>query len=342
MNTRRSPLPHNTQCNRYGLQHLWWLVITMLLVGGCEARLDLSGVEQELEQVVRRADQLLAIQRSAADTLVVFGNNGLILRKVSATEQWQRAQLTPEKPNFVDATTCPDGTLAGLSYERGLWHSQDDGVTWTYAAIPLEEDLQAITCTANNTLWLVGSFSSLINTPDRGVTWIDLSLGEDAMLTSITFTSADQGFAAGEFGVFLTTQDGGANWQQTDPIQNDFYPLALYFEDAMRGWAGSLNGLIMTTTDGGQTWRKQTTETHAPIYGFIDTSAGLLAVGNQSTLLALNRDRWLRRPVPTEIPAYLRAGIVLENTLFIIGGKGTLLALPLDATLSSPLASAAH
>lgn len=315
-------------------------MITTLLVGGCEARLDLSGVEQERDQVVRRTDQLLTIQRSAADTLIVFGNNGLILRKVSATDQWQRTQLAPEKPNFIDATTCPDGTLASLSYERGLWHSQDDGVTWTHAAIPFEEDLQAITCTANNTLWLVGSFSSLINTSDRGATWIDLSLGEDAMLTSITFTSADQGFAAGEFGVFLTTQDGGANWQQPDPIQNDFYPLTLHFEDAMRGWAGSLNGLIMATTDGGQTWYKQITETDAPIYGFIDTPAGLLAVGNQSTLLTLNQERWLRRPVPTEIPTYLRAGVVLANTLFVVGGKGTLLALPLDATLRSPLASA--
>lgn len=108
----------------------------------------------------------------------------------------------------------------------------------------------------------------------------------------------------------------------------------------MRGWAGSLNGLIMATTDGGQTWYKQITETDAPIYGFIDTPAGLLAVGNQSTLLTLNQERWLRRPVPTEIPTYLRAGVVLANTLFVVGGKGTLLALPLDATLRSPLASA--
>lgn len=303
---------------------------SVLLLGACEARLDLSGVEQTLNQAVRRTDQLMVLER-VGEQLIVLGNDGLLLRRGAASELWQRQQLERDgvHPDFIAGALCGDGSLVALSYQAEVWQTHDGGDSWHIESLPTEEDVQDIECTADNQLWVVGSYSTLLHRAAAGSEWQQSSLQEDAMLTAVTFASIEHGYAAGEFGLLAVTEDGGANWRVVDPIGEELYPLAVYFDAEDNGWVGGLQGVIMHSEDGGKSWQRTETPTESPIYNFLMVGERLLATGDQGTVLQWLNGRWQRVETP-ETPTYFRAGIAVSpHQALIAGGWGALLSISL-------------
>lgn len=306
------------------------VVAAVALLAGCEARLDLSGVEQTLNQPIRRTDQLMVLEQ-VGDRLLMLGNNGLLLSRATEGELWQREQLGEElHPDFISAAVCGDGSLVALSYQADVWHTSDEGVSWQSYPLPTEEDVQDIECTAANELWVVGSYSTLLHSSGVGQAWAESSLEEDAMLTAITFTSASEGYVAGEFGLLAATADGGASWGVLDPVGDELYPLAVNFDGAGGGWVGGLQGVIMRSQDSGQSWERTATPTESPIYNFLTVGGQLLATGDQGVVMAWQDGAWSKLATP-DIPTYFRAGVALDGQRALIaGGWGVLLPLSLN------------
>lgn len=321
------------QSMKGALSKLVSVVIVLSLASGCEARLDLEGVENTLKQSVRRTDQLLSIEQLSDGSLIMFGNDGLLLTKSIGNQDWHRTQLRQDNisPNFIDSTVCNDQTIVALAYENQLWVSSDNGANWTTQVIPTQENLQAVDCTSTGDIWVVGSFSTLMKTEDRGLNWTTNSMQEDSMLTQVSFISENTGYAVGEFGLLLKTEDSGANWELLDPISDDFYPLAAYFQDDQNGWVGGLQGVIMKTIDGGRSWQRQVVNSEVPIYNFV--SAGVMyATGDRGTVLKNSGNEWNPVDVP-EIPTYYRTGVVLDdNSMLLAGGWGVLTTVSLNNT----------
>ncbi|MCC7258648.1 MAG: hypothetical protein IT486_09765 [Gammaproteobacteria bacterium] len=300
---------------------------TAILLGACEAPLNLDGVQRQEATPIRRSDMY---QEAAANerALVVVGNHGLVLRSTDAGQNWQRQEL-PGWPSLIDVTACPDGRLAALAAESQMIVSADDGQTWTTHPLATEESPQGITCDPANRLWVVGSFSTIMFSADGGENWQDRSTGEDTIFTTIQFIDATHAVVFGEFGSNVHSTDGGETWTPGTPLPNEFYAQDTLFLDGATGWVAGLAGQILHTADGGATWALQKSPVPVPIYGFTRLGADVYAVGGEGVLLRQQAGEWVRiehgQPVRQLLRVLQPVGV---DRLLIGGAAGALYVVP--------------
>lgn len=302
-----------------------FLMGVIALVSGCEAKLDLSGVEATKTKSSARYDHYQAMAQSDK-AIVLIGNRGVLLTSKDKGNSWTR-QILPGSsavslPTLIDVDVCPDNHFVVLDADRKVWISDANGEAWTSKDITTEEEVLDLTCDQNGTLWVVGSFTLIMDSRDGGASWTDKSIAEDAMFSRIQFVDGQNGVVTGEFGSVYKTKDGGESWEAANMIPNEFYPMASLFITAEEGWVGGLQGIIFHTSDGGQNWIRQETGTKAPIYTMFVVGTETYAIGEQGTILTLSGNRW--QPVKADLGfGYLRAALAMENGAFIVaGGSG--------------------
>ena len=302
-----------------------YAVALPIFLTGCEAPLNLEGVDKELEKQVRRTDQFQGI--AVNDTaLVAVGADGLVLTSPLNGLNWQRHEVSGA-PAFVDVAVCPDQSFVALSMDQQVWSSRDNGQSWTASKLPTPEDVLDLTCAPDNSIWVVGSFSTVLNSADQGKTWSENTLNEDAMLTGIQFLDNSTVLVTGEFGLVARSDDGGQNWNVPEYIPNDFYTQSAHFPSVEQGWVAGLSGQIMYTEDGGMTWTQQVTPTESPLYGFYQAGDRLFAYGDHATVLEYTGSDWKRIPNP-KMPVYIRDAVQLKSgELLMAGGFGSLYTL---------------
>lgn len=309
------------------LLHAAAVLLALSVLAACEAPLQLDGVEQRLAEPIRRSDQFQAASANDS-TIVVVGNQGLVLTSADEGNSWQRSEL-PDWPALIGVTSCPDGSFAALAAEGLVWVSVDDGASWTPHAIDSEEAPQAISCDPQNRIWVVGSFSSIFWSADTGASWDFTSLDEDLILTNVQFVDAQIAYITGEFGTVLKSTDSGATWERLADLEDSFYPHAMYFEDPDRGWLVGLQGHVLFTADGAQTWSLQPTGTRAPLYGIERAGEDLFAVGGEGTVLRHHGQQWTAIDHGKPILLYLRPVLAVgQDRLLVAGQAGALYVLP--------------
>jgi len=294
-----------------------------MAIVGCEAPLDLQGVEQVSKMPVKRFDRFQSVAKKG-DTIVVVGFNGTVLVSNDGAEQWKRQDL-PGALDLIEVVACDDGSFAVLDATRKIWISADSGNSWDSKNIDTEETVTTLTCGTDNKLWVGGSFTSIFSSDDRGESWKTSSLDEDAMFTSIQFLDENYGVASGEFGMVIVTNDGGETWEIGPSIPNDFYPESTLFLDRDNGYAVGLNGKILKTIDAGASWTYEDSGTDVPLYGMTMHGEDLYVVGEGGIMLRLKDDHWesFQHGKPTR--SYLRSALsVNDQQLLIAGGAGAL------------------
>lgn len=299
------------------------LLGALALLAGCEAPLDLSKVEEELAKPVHRYDQFKALARNDAVVMAV-GDYGAVVTSRDEGQSWQRHTL-PDRPALVSVSACPDGGFAVLDTRRGVWLSDADGANFERREADTREVLTSVTCAPDGTLWLTGSFSTLVSSGDRGETWQETTQDEDLQFSVLQFFDADHAVVVGEFGGFMTTSDGGASWERGPDIPNEFYPLGMYFRDRDTGWVAGLGGTILATGDGGETWTEQQTPARVPLYRVVAVNGHVYAMGDSGTLLTLEEGRWVRAPNAPELLSYLIDAVRLDDGRFLVAGGGGML-----------------
>lgn len=323
--TSRSP--SNARA-RAGWQTAAGMILCLFGLAACEAPLNLSAVEKNLQEPVRRSDQFQAAAAQGG-MLVVVGNQGLILVSADEGSTWQRTKL-PDWPALIGVAGCPDGTFAALAVEGQVWVSPDRGASWLPKSLDTEEIPQHIACAPDNRLWVVGSYSSIFWSENAGETWDNTSLDEDLIFTNIQFVDADTAYITGEFGAVLKSTDGGETWDRLDDLQDGFYPQAMYFADVDRGWVVGLQGQVLHTADGGLTWDAQHTGTRAPLFGIAPAGPDLYAVGGEGTVQRRQDGHWTSVDHGKPILLYLRVVLpVGSDRLLVAGQAGALYVLPL-------------
>ncbi len=298
-------------------------VMFVLLNMGCEAPLNLAGIEREESLITHRFDQFQASARNQRSVIVV-GSSGVILSSADNGESWHRNELQG-KPTLVGVSACTNGKFVALSAERQLWLSEDDGANWQSHSIETEESLTTLTCAPDNTLWLGGSFSTLMSSQDPAKGWETFSLGEDAMITAIQFVDRQHAFALGEFGLVLHSNNNGQNWQLMEPLPNELYPQAALFQSLEVGFVVGLNGKILSTQDTGRSWVFEKTDTEKPLFGLGMLDGELYAVGENGVLLHRGKKQWMTIPHHNQARSYLRSIQPLdEHQLLLAGGGGAM------------------
>ncbi len=299
-----------------------------LALAGCEAPLNLEGVDREMQKVSHRFDQFQAVAQSN-NRVVVVGAAGAILSRDHGDSEWTRTDLAPT-PSLIDVAACGDGSFVALAIDRQVWVANSDLTQWQAIAIPTMEEVLAIDCRADGSYWVTGSFSTILSSSDGGQNWHENSLGEDAQLTTIQFLDNNTGYAGGEFGVFLKTEDSGTSWNNVEYLPGEFYPQDSFFRDANEGWAVGLNGAIFYTSDGGNSWQSQDSGTRIPLYGIDGDANHLFAVGESGIVLQHRNGQWQPKHYDGGVLAYLRGVTISGQQLIIAGGNGASMTLPLN------------
>ena len=296
----------------------------------CQAPLRLDGVEKQGKQPVQRFDAYQVAAQIDKRTLAVLGNNGVVLEyDLGKSGEPKRFTVGAERgfdtPSFMAATRCPSGRFFALAFDGGVWERQSAG-EWRENKIDTTESVQDIACTADDTLWVSASFTTLFKSVDHGKNWTETSRDEDAAFTQLSFPDPMIGFAVGEFGFLLKTVNNGQSWTQVRGISEDFYPLSTRFISSEEGWIGGLQGAIYHTLDGAQSWQKENADSIAPIYNIVETNSGMMAVGNFGTVLRRQANgHWVGVGQDTiKSRGYLRALAVVgkSNPQVFIAGQG--------------------
>lgn len=305
---------------------LLFLLLLTLALSGCEARLDLTGVNAQLARPIHRADLFQAAARHQ-DSVVVVGGMGVVVYSTDRGANWQRAIL-PGKPFLVDVATCPDGRFHAVEKTDGVWTLQSDG-GWLRQALPEMTEPQALACDPSNVLWVIGGFSTILHSADGGSSWESWSLEEDLYLTTIQFVDREHGVATGEFGTVLLTADAGATWNRASDLPDSFYPQDAWFNSPESGWVVGLSGTIWRTDDGAESWRLAESGFKTPLYGIGGFGNSLVAVGDNSSILyyRLGDPQWSSLTEATLSRTYLRGVTALGGGDFIVAGGGTLFAI---------------
>lgn len=297
------------------------LVYLGTILTGCEAPLDLSGVNDQLAQPTQRSDLFQAAARHR-DTVIAVGGMGTIVQSLDGGGNWQRTTL-PGKPFLVDVTVCPDGRFHAIDNVDGIWSLQGDG-RWARQALPAITEPQAMTCDTANVIWVVGGFSMIAHSADAGASWETWSLDEDIYLTTIQFVDQHHGIVSGEFGTVLLSADSGVTWNRADDLPDSFYPQSTYFISPAKGWVVGLNGTIWKTDNGGHSWQRTPSGINTPLYGITGFGNTLVAVGDNTMILyhRVGDAAWIPLNDATKSRTYLRAVAGLGDGRFIAAGGG--------------------
>jgi photosystem II stability/assembly factor-like uncharacterized protein len=306
-------------------------ILAMMLLGGCQARLDLSGVLSQQSRPVQRGDILQAAAANGP-SVVAVGAMGVVITSEDGGTVWQRT-IIPGKPFLIDVSACPSGDFFAIDNTGTLW-TRISAVEWVPNVLSEWLEPQALSCDESGTLWLVGGFGTIMSSADGGGNWESFSLEDDVYLTTIQFVDALHGYVTGEFGTVLHTADHGTTWQRAPPLPDDFYPQAAWFTDEGTGWVVGLSGTIWHTGDRGRSWRQETTESDAPLYGVTSIGEALVAVGDNGTILYRPADKpsWFKLGGSNGTRTYLRGIVGLSGTGFVAAGGGMLITSALPRT----------
>jgi photosystem II stability/assembly factor-like uncharacterized protein len=315
---------------RQRLLTLSLLLTALAWLTGCEAPLELDRVGEQLQRPTQRHDLLQAAANNG-EVLVVVGNRGTVITSRDGGASWQRQALAG-KPFLMSVATCPDRSFVALDAARKLWFGGITGEDWESRDIDTSETVQALACDPSGRLWVVGSFSTIMNSEDRGTTWSEVSLDEDLLFTTIRFLDQNNAFLLGEFGAVVRTADGGRTWEPMEYLPDEFYPQDAHFDSVDTGWVVGLTGTVMVTTDGGNSWRRQDTGTTAPLYGVARNGDKLYVVGGNGTVLQSTireghggDNDWSRVSHGKPIRFFLRGAVpVTDGRLLVSGGAGAL------------------
>jgi photosystem II stability/assembly factor-like uncharacterized protein len=299
-----------------------------MVLAGCEARLDLSGVKAELARPIHRSDLFQAVVRHE-DNVMVVGGMGVVLQSQDRGADWQRSTLAG-KPFLVDVAACPDGVFHAIEKTAGIWTLQPDS-EWLRQELPELTEPQALACDYNDVLWVVAGYSTILHSSDSGASWEEWSLQEDLYLTTIQFIDQNHGVVTGEFGTVLLTDDAGETWTRANDLPDSFYPQSAYFSSPDTGWVVGLSGTIWQTADGAESWQLVQNGFTTPLYGITGIGNTLVAVGDNTSVLyyRMGDAHWTELADTTLSRSYLRGVAALGNDDYIVAGGGALSAITL-------------
>ncbi len=196
----------------------------------------------------------------------------------------QAALQTPKALGVATLAVARAGKRLVAVGERGtVLLSDDSGVNWKQAQVPVQVTLTAVCFADAQTGWAAGHLGVVLRSDDAGATWrkqLDgiavaelvlqaanasgdakaignaqrlLEEGADKPFFDLEFSDAQHGLVVGAYGLMLSTVDGGTTWAAVSPRLPNPKNLHLYGVRASGNTvliAGE-QGLLLRSIDGG-------------------------------------------------------------------------------------------
>lgn len=207
--------------------------------------------------------------------------------------------------------------------ERGIILLSDDhGVTWRQAEVPVSVTLTAVAFATSQKGWALGHFGVVLHTKDGGATWRKQLDGVQAAQLALDAARSQAREDNPEEVKRLITE---AQLLVDDGPDKPF--LDLYFENERSGLIVGAYNLAFHTDDGGQTWQPWLDRVENPmglhLYGIAPANGDLYLAGEQGLFLRADRavDRFLARPTPYP-GSYFGVMTTPEEAVLIFGLRG--------------------
>ena len=193
----------------------------------------------------------------------------------------QPALVTPKALNAAMLSIAAAGQRLVAAGERGtILYSDDAGVTWRQASVPVGVSLTALQFVDARQGWAVGHPGVVLHSADGGATW-------SKQLDGIQAAALALRAAADAAGPDQARALADAQHLVDDGPDKPF--LDLYFDSARTGYVLGAYNLLFKTGDGGATWQPWQQHVANPkglhLYGMRGAGGALYLVGEQGLLL---------------------------------------------------------
>lgn len=241
---------------------------------------------------------------------------------------------------FLGMATAGDRVVA--VGERGvIVHSDDLGVTWVQADVPVRATLTAVTFVDATNGFAVGHDAVVLKTSDGGASWSVLNFEPDSqvMLLNVRFQDSRHGYAVGSNGQLWRTADGGSAWERTTLAVEDWYQNHI-FDIAWRADGATLavaeKGVLYRSQDGIAGFAPIPSPYEGSWFGALTLRDGVFLIYGMKGHVFKSTDRgdtWAQIPTNTE-QFLLDADILPDGRALIVGAGGTLVTLD-DASVTA-------
>jgi photosystem II stability/assembly factor-like uncharacterized protein len=270
-------------------------------------------------QAMPKTDCLLS-RRRLCTTLLVAGLAGPAHAGLTGIEVLDNAAIPVKNPaSVVLVAIAAAGTRLVAAGEHGvIVYSDDNGVSWRQAAVPVDVTITCLTFATASLGWAAGHFGVILRTTDAGVTWVEQLNGieanqltmdaaqnaatqePDAPGTPLAVRRAAKFLAAGPdkpflcclalspaavtvFGAYrmtMVSQNGGQGWADASLKIGDRFSHNLYAVAQIGAdiFIAAEEGLVFRSSDGGATFPAVTVPTNVTLFGLTGTAQGHLIV----------------------------------------------------------------
>jgi photosystem II stability/assembly factor-like uncharacterized protein len=154
---------------------------------------------------------------------------------------------TPERQPIV-AVARAGARVVGVGLRGLVIVSDDGGMRWRQATVPVQSDLVAVSFPSPATGWAAGHEGVILRTDDGGETWQKQLDGVSAPAALVAHYQ--RRIDAGESSLAPYLEQVRLNTRTGPSLPY----LDVVFEDSRRGWAVGAFGTIVRTEDAGRTW----------------------------------------------------------------------------------------
>ncbi|CAM4055986.1 WD40/YVTN/BNR-like repeat-containing protein [Ectopseudomonas alcaliphila] len=239
--------------------------------------------------------------------------------------------------------------------ERGIiLLSDDDGVHWRQAEVPVSVNLTAVQFIDARQGWAVGHLGVVLHSADGGETWrkqLDgiqaaklvlqaaeasgdaaaieqaqamVADGPDKPFLDLYFQDARVGYLVGAYNLILRTADGGQSWQSWMQHLDNPQALNLY---AISAWRGDLyiageRGLLLRSSDGGEHFAALPSPYEGSFFGLLAARDGLLAYGLRGNAWWSEDGGASWQALATGVESALAGALELADGRLLLAGQG--------------------
>ena len=217
--------------------------------GGRSWARDTSGTDQILRSVTLFGNVALAV-----------GNAGTVLRATKQSE-WSDWSVDTLGTNSLWAVTLANEATGWAVGENGaIWHTTDDGVTWSEQTSDVSETLTDVVFTDALNGLIVGSGGTILSTSNGGEIWAVDASATWHNLFGVCHAGQAKAWAVGSLTILHST-NGGSSWsaEPTGTARHTTLQDITFLSEDL-GWAVGNAGTILKTADGGDTWEYQRRE----------------------------------------------------------------------------------
>ena len=234
-----------------------------------------------------------------------------------------RASKNAVRGMLSDVVRVAEGRYVAVGRRGLILVSQDGGVSWEQASVPVSTDLLSASFPDDKDGWAVGHGGVVLHTSDGGRNW-ERQLDGRA-LPDLMIHQYQQAAHGGD-------ENAQRNLEEAERFKADGPGrplLAVRFTDARHGMAVGAYNLAIRTDDGGRTWRPISDQLDNPrgmhLYGLAQINGELWIAGEQGTLL--REDAKSRRflQVKTPYPGSFFGITGKPGHLFVYGLRGNAL-----------------